>query len=348
MDLRQLNALLAVADQGSFTAAADVLDTVQSNVSAHIARLEREVAAVLVDRSTGQLTEEGAAVAARARRVSAELEAVGGDLAALRDEVAGTVRIGMVGTTARWLAPRLLEMAAARHPQLYLIVVDGISTSLEPQLATGQLDLAVVNPPAPSADLSFTPLFEEELVLVVRADDPLAKRGPLDLARLAGLELLLPLPGTSFRDELDQACRPRGITLTPRAELDGVRLIASLTFDGHGPAILPATAVPEYLRREWRLVQVQDIPRRRIGVAQRSRGLPSAPARALLSILHDVVADPGNIPDELHVAPDLVPPGRAGMVGRLTGLSAPAAGRSKEGVTGVEGGTRIPASRRAR
>jgi DNA-binding transcriptional LysR family regulator len=306
MDLRQLNALLAVADQGSFTAAADVLGTVQSNVSAHVARLEREVGAVLVDRSTGQLTEEGDAVAARARRVGVELEAVVGDLAALRDEVAGTVRIGMVGTTARWLAPHLLQTSAARHPKLYLVVVDGISTALEPQLATGQLDLAVVNPPAPSADLSFTPLFEEDLVLVVRAGDPLAKRGPLELAELAGLDLLLPLPGTSFRDELDQAVRPQGITLTPRAELDGVRLIASLTFDGHGPAILPATAVPDYLRREWRLVQVKGIPRRRIGVAQRSRGLPSAPARALLSILHDVVTQPANIPDELHVAPDLV------------------------------------------
>ena len=150
-------------------------------------------------------------------------------------------------------------------------------------------------------------MFDEDLVLVVPADDPLATRGPLELAELAGLELLLPLPGTSFRDELDQAARPRGITLTPRAELDGVRLIASLTFDGYGPAILPATAVPEYLRQEWRLVQVSGIPRRRIGVAQRSRGLPSAPARALLAILHDVVTEGDNTPDELHVVPDLLP-----------------------------------------
>ncbi len=345
MDLRQLNALLAVADQGSFTAAADALNTVQSNVSAHIARLEREVGAVLVDRATGDLTEEGEAVAARARRVGVELEAVIGDLAALRDEVAGIVRIGMVGTTARWLAPHLLQTAAARHPKLHLVVVDGISTALEPQLATGQLDLAVVNPPAPTADLSFTPLFEEDLVLVVRANDPLAKQGPLELAELAGLELLLPLPGTSFRDELDLAVRPRGITLTPRAELDGVRLIASLTFDGHGPAILPATAVPDYLRRQWRLVQVRGIPRRRIGVAQRSRGLPSAPARALLSILYDVLMDRTTTPDELHVVPELLA-GRLGLAprpARLAGGSDP--GR---GVTGAQGGSRTSPSRRAR
>ena len=59
MDLRQLNALLAVADTGSFSAAARSLHTVQSNVSTHVARLERELDAILVDRATGSLTEEG-------------------------------------------------------------------------------------------------------------------------------------------------------------------------------------------------------------------------------------------------------------------------------------------------
>ena len=55
MDLRQLNALLAVADKGSFSGAARALHTVQSNVSTHVARLERELGATLVDRTTGKL-----------------------------------------------------------------------------------------------------------------------------------------------------------------------------------------------------------------------------------------------------------------------------------------------------
>ena len=62
------------------------------------------------------------------------------------------------------------------------------------------------------------------------------------------MELILPLPGTAFRDELDAVTRPLGITLLPAAEIDGLRLIASLTFEGYGPAILPATAIPSYLR----------------------------------------------------------------------------------------------------
>ena len=71
MDVRQLSALLAVADHGSFTAAAAALSTVQSNVSAHVARLEKEIGAPLVDRGSGRLTAEGEVVVARGRRIVA-------------------------------------------------------------------------------------------------------------------------------------------------------------------------------------------------------------------------------------------------------------------------------------
>ena len=74
MDLRQLAALTAVSDAGSFSAAARRLHTVQSNVSTHVARLENELGATLVDRATGTLTEEGDVVALRARRIQHELE----------------------------------------------------------------------------------------------------------------------------------------------------------------------------------------------------------------------------------------------------------------------------------
>src|SRR5690606_24195557 len=112
VDLRQLNALLAVADHGSFSAAAKAMHTVQSNVSTHVARLEKEVGATLIDRASGLLTEEGEIVAARARRIQAELEAMASDLASLDDAIAGSVRVGVIGTTARWLVPPLMESMA--------------------------------------------------------------------------------------------------------------------------------------------------------------------------------------------------------------------------------------------
>jgi DNA-binding transcriptional LysR family regulator len=290
MELRQLAALVAVADHGTFSAAADALQTVQSNVSNHVARLEKELGAQLVDRQAGQLTTEGEAVVERARHIAGEVNALVADIAALRHEVVGIVRLGMIGTTARWLLPRLLERLSEKHPLVHLIVVDSGSATLEPQLASGRLDLCVVTLPLPGADLVGRPLFDEDLVLVVSPGDPLHQRSEVTMADLDGVPLLLPAPGTAFRGEIDRAATDAGITLVPKAELDGVRLIASLTFDGHGPAILPATGVPERLAGSWKRISVAGMPRRQVGVARRRRGLPSAPANATLTVLDEIIA----------------------------------------------------------
>jgi LysR family hydrogen peroxide-inducible transcriptional activator len=287
VELRQLQALVAIADHGSFSAAAAALHTVQSNVSSHIARLERELGVQLVDRQTGRLTEEGVAVLERARRVSAEIEAAVADVAALRHEIAGTARIGMIGTTARWLAPLLLDRMAVVHPQVRLLIGDGTSATLEPLLAAGSLDAAVVNLPQTSPDLVERPLFDEDLVLVVPPGHCLVEREKVTVADLDGLPLLLPAPGTNFRTEIEQACTMAGVGLTALAELDGVRLIASLTMRGYGPAILPATGATE--GRTIHQIQVVGLPRRTVGLVRR-RGRPSAPARAMLEVLEEVVS----------------------------------------------------------
>src|SRR5262245_48078437 len=165
MDVRQLSALLAVADHGSFTAAAKALHTAQSNVSTHVARLERELDATLVDRSSGRLTDEGEVVAERARRILAEVDAIGSDVASLHDEIAGNARLGVIGTTARWLVPPLVEELHRRHPRVRLVVVDATTTSLVPQLAASALDLAVVNLPVDEPEVAVERLFDEDAVL---------------------------------------------------------------------------------------------------------------------------------------------------------------------------------------
>lgn len=246
---------------------------------------------MLVDRQAGRLTLEGTIVAGRAQRVRGELDGVVADLAALHHEILGTTRLGMIGSTARWLVPRLLRAVRVRHPGVHLVVVDATSASLEPRLLSGTLDLAVVNLPVPGRDLSSEPLFSEDLVLVVPAGHPLTQRARVEVADLAGVELLIPPTGTAYRAELDAAAAAAGIILRPLAEVDGVRLIATMATEGHGPAIVPATAVPApEPAAGWDTIVVRGLPRRRVGVAQRRRGLPAAPARAVLELLHEVTA----------------------------------------------------------
>jgi LysR family hydrogen peroxide-inducible transcriptional activator len=291
MDLRQLAALVAVADHRSFSAAARALHTVQSNVSTHVARLERELGVTLVDRASGTLTEEGVAVVGRARRIHAELDALVADVASVNSEVSGTVRIGVIGTTARWLVPPLLEAMSERYPRVHVVLVDATTTSLLPQVHAGLLDLADVALPIQDPDLESEPLFDEDLIVIAPSTHPLAEKEQVSLGELAEHELLLEPTGTAFRDDLDRQAEAAGLKLRPRAEVDGMRLLASLAFEGFGAAVLPASAAPRWIAGGWHLVRVDGLTGRSVGLVRRRRGLPSAPARAITEVIRSVVTE---------------------------------------------------------
>jgi LysR family hydrogen peroxide-inducible transcriptional activator len=312
MDLRQLGALVAVADHRSFSAAARALHTVQSNVSTHVARLERELAVTLVDRASGQLTAEGDAVVERARRIQLELEALVADVAAVNSEISGVARIGVIGTTARWLVPPLLEAMAAEYPGVRVVVVDATTTSLLPQVHSGQLDLAVLALPVHDPDVDSDLLFEEELLVIAPLGHPLAAETRVTLAQLAEHDLLLEPPGTAFRDDLDAQASVAGVTLTTKAEVDGMRLVASLAFEGFGAAVLPASAAPRLPpvssgERPWKIVGVDGLTRRSVGLVRRRRGLPSAPARALTEVLRRTVSAEAEHQPGIHFTSDATP-----------------------------------------
>ena len=105
MEIRQLEALIGIAEHGTFSNAAESLGTVQSNISNRIARLEAELGTELVNRATGTLTESGVVVVERARRIMNELRAIASDVSELNSEIRGQVTLGMIGTAGRWLVP---------------------------------------------------------------------------------------------------------------------------------------------------------------------------------------------------------------------------------------------------
>jgi LysR family hydrogen peroxide-inducible transcriptional activator len=302
MDLRQLAALAAVADHRSFSGAARALHTVQSNVSTHVARLEREVGAPLVNRQTGQLTDAGEIVVSRARRILAELNALTADVASSLGEVAGTVRFGVIGTTGRWLVPLLLEALGARHPDVRLVTVDATTTSLVPQLASGTLDLAVVNLPVVDPDVETEALFDEDHVVLAPATHPLAAHDRLSLQELAGIPLLLEPSGTGFRDDLDLDADRAGVELLAQAEVDGMRLLASFAYQGIGAAILPASATQASDDVSTRVIPLDGTSRRAVGIATPRRSRRSIPATATIDLVREVVA--AEVPNRrgLHLA----------------------------------------------
>ena len=304
MDLRQLNHLIAVAEHQSFSAAARALHTVQSNVSTHVAKLEKELGAALIDRHTMQPTAEGRAVLERARRIRTELQAINDDIVSMRHEVAGEVRIGCIGTTGRWMASPLLGRLAERHPSLLPVLVDATTTSLTPRVLDGDLDMAIVNTPVVEAGLESEPLFDEERIIVAPTDHPLADRGTINVADLAEHPVMLTPRGTTFRDAIDQELATVGVRLTAAAEVDGLRLLASLAYQGYAPALLPASAVSGYPDGDWSLVHVEGLARRSVGLVRNRRTTPSMPIRAAREVVLDVIREIAPHQPGIHVTLD--------------------------------------------
>ena len=104
-----------------------------------------------------------------------------------------------------------------------------------------------MNLPVTDPDIGTEPLFDEDRILRRARRATRLGRDATEVAAGRGspsTALLLEPQGTAFRDELDRAAAEAGVELQPQAEVDGMRLLASLAFEGFGPAILPATAVP--------------------------------------------------------------------------------------------------------
>src|SRR5690606_4882691 len=125
--------------------------------------------------------------------------AVDAEIASLVGEVSGTVRVGVIGTTARWLVPNLLLTVAETYPRIQLIIVDATPTSLLPQVTAGRLDCAVVNLPISDPDVDTDTLFSEDPIVVASLDHPIAEHDEISIEQLAAHPLLLGPTGTSFR-----------------------------------------------------------------------------------------------------------------------------------------------------
>jgi len=308
VEIRQLEALVGIADHGTFSNAAEALGTVQSNISNRIARLENELGTELVNRSAGTLTESGVIVVERARRILIELRAIASDVSELNAEIRGQVTLGMIGTAGRWVVPLLLESLRHRYSHINLRISEGTNSALEPRLVNGQLDLAVLAWPVMADELTEVDLFTEDLVVIAHHDHPLAQyEGPIPFSVLAAHDLLLPMRGTPIRREIDEAARQAGVELKALVEIDGLRTIASMTFDGHGPSILPATMLSPHLRANFVGLPIENIAKRRVVLASRRFGFPAAPVRAISALLEDVVANATNPPEGVYL-PNLTNP----------------------------------------
>jgi len=252
MDFKQLRAFLMVAETGSVTRAAELLNLVQPAVSRQLQLLEDDIGVPLFDRGRHGmlLTEAGQALQGYARRAMLELDRARAEITGSDEGVGGLATIGLLPSTCDLLVSPLVSAIAEAYPRIRMRITTGYAGTLQQWLENGEVDAALLYGTHPSAAIGTTPLIEEALWVVGPPSAKLRKSRPVALASLAGKPLVLPSAPHGIRTLVDHACAVSHVELTIAAETNAMSVQKDLVLGGHGLTILPAIAVADDLVRK--------------------------------------------------------------------------------------------------
>jgi len=296
--LRQLEYFVALAETGSFRAAAEHCGISQPSLSVQLASLEKRLGQRLVERNRSGviLTSAGREVHERARLILEAAHNLVNRFDAPRTGLAGTIRFGASGTLGPYLLPHVIARLHARHPELSLYIREAAPELLASGLARGDFDMILVQLPV-RGDVTPIRLFREPLELVVARDHPFASRDRVTRADLAGETVLSLGPAYSLRQQVADLCETLGAKLRTDYEgtsLDAIRLMAGM---GMGVAFLPALYIRSEIGSDDTDVAVVQLdgPRnlRSVGLVTRSGSADEAApriARLIQTVVREVFA----------------------------------------------------------
>ncbi|MEW2308156.1 LysR family transcriptional regulator [Streptomyces sp. NPDC006864] len=301
MELRHLNAFLAVAEELHFGRAAKRLQMAQPPLSQQIRQLERELGVQLFHRNTRsvRLTSAGESFLEPVRTVLDDLDtAVRAARSAGTGEY-GRVTIGFAGASSHETLPRLTRAVRAAHPGLELVMTGQTyaNTALS-RVADGSLDLGFVRLPVTRPGIAHRVIDEEELVCALPSDHSLARSRAVPLAVLAG-EPFVSFPansGSTVRDAMTEACEGAGFTPRTVQEAPDSYTILALVAAGVG-VTLTVTSV-QHIQQNGLVYRPLAGPpiRLRAALAWRADN-PSAALRAVLAVAEEALPTPVRRPD---------------------------------------------------
>jgi len=241
MELRQLEYLVAVAEEANFTRAAERVRISQSGVSAQIRQLEHELSIELIDRSgrRATLTSAGAAVLEHARAALAAAAAARRAADDVNGLLRGRLSVGMV--TGCTVTPLFDALAAFHHVHggVDITLTERGSDQLVDGVRAGEIDLALVGTAAePPAGVGSYTVASERLAAVIPPGHPLLGHPHLSLREVCAHPLVCMPPGTGLRGVLDDACATQGIRPVIAVQASAGEAITQLAQRGLGVGIL--------------------------------------------------------------------------------------------------------------
>ncbi|HEX7049064.1 MAG TPA: LysR family transcriptional regulator [Longimicrobiales bacterium] len=277
----QLRALVAVADDGSYTHAARRLGLTQSAVSHAITALERLLGVALIERSARgiRLTAAGARALAHAREILRLKAALVQDVAAAGRGARRRLRIASFGPTAsRRLLPPLLDRFAARHPHVDVAIAEGTDDEAARWLHEGAVDAAFVT--LPNGDFDTVLVAKDELCTVLPAGHPLARLPRVAPTQLGDDPFILTTGGCERL--VREAAGPTPLDV--RYEIREIDTLVEMVGRGFGIAVTPRLALPDVPPSGVAFVPLDTPLERLVGLAVRRHEGAGSAARALLEL----------------------------------------------------------------
>ena len=250
MLLSQVEAFLTVAERRSVSDAATVLFVTQPALTTRIKKLEQELGVALFTRTPRgmRLTAEGRAFRSHAQRAVRSLAEGTELLRELREGRVGELQLGAAPAISTYVLPLLLRRFQTAFPNVHLIVRTGHSEEILELVLREQVHLGLVRD-LPHPAIASTPLYEDEIVLVIHPAHRFAERPSIEVADLAAERLILFDRTSSYFVLTSAFFREAGVVPRGVMELDNVDATKKMVEHGLGIAFLPYTAVREELAR---------------------------------------------------------------------------------------------------
>lgn len=279
-DLADLRAFVAVADLGSFRAAAENLHLSQPALSRRVDKLEQALAFRLFERTTRkvELNAMGRSFLPRARHVLAELEGALLGMSELSERIHGLVSIACIPSAVEHFLAGTVRAFHQQFPRIRVRLLDQSAPDILLSVARGEADFGISYLGTQEPDLEFEPLLSEPFVLACRADHPLARRRKLAWAELANHDCVMLAPGSGNRMLIDQALGSAATRVRWSCEVRHVPALLSLVEAGVGVGVVPRHAVRPGLVG---VALAEPSVARSVGVV-RPRGRPLPPAAQAL------------------------------------------------------------------
>lgn len=274
MKLNELRYLLALAQEGNFSRAAERCSVSQPTLSVAIARFEDELGIQLFERGKNQVTPTlvGSQVIEQARRTMAEAEKIRQIALRGRDPLEGPLRLGVIHTIGPYLLPQLIYSLKRIAPAMPLLIEENMTDNLAVMLQNNDIDVAIIALPFDLPGVLTRVLYDEEFKVIVPRGHRWEGKEAISPEEIGGDEVLLLKAGNCFRDQVLGAC-PQISSPDSDVRLGhSIGTIRCMVASGLGVSVLPDSALRQpYCNDMIRVIPFSPpIPSRRVAIAWRA------------------------------------------------------------------------------